>query len=644
MKKILSLLFIFVFAFVLVGCGGGEQGGGNEGEQNPPAVTKHTVQFYVEDELYKTFKIEDGKTIGADAVETPVLSGFEFVSWVDASKNEIDLATYEVKGALKLYATFKEVVTDDTLIVDAVKEEGKEYYLVVGWWETTALEDDGVTPKVTSSLTVDTVRIFYANLKLYLKACGATEEQIKNVQFRNYSSAAVAEMGAAINLDGDVDLVIGVGNNINSTAGVSLFEGNDGKQQAKMGTKGISRYVALPNHEEMNTVAISVFDWIKTEVGQSSFLNQLQESQMVPAPGRTDEVNVNVKVYNTDGTFVETNLVNKNDAILVPTIEIPEGHKFLGYATQEEATEAELVFAANTQLAYSDIEALLAGASSIALYPVLKEEVVDTNYDLVVYIHVAGSVKINMAEVELLKLRFEASLAETKNINYVIVEGVDAAGFAARINEDLAAGETIDVVIGGNATTKTLTALEDAYKNASCNTTHFDSDNRKVIVLQQAATAHVELAKQLYDFLLAEAPEYKLHIAFWTKEYTWVTEAEIAAIKEAIDSHLKGLLEPEAEEAELATAYNISVAYYETVATKVAELSAETKALNEGKGVGLIIGTGGNATDEANMGSAIIEQKDCPISIVAKGRKVSLCEASYFYSELYNNYFAEPAA
>ena len=151
MKKILSLLFIFVFAFVLVGCGGGEQGGGNEGEQNPPAVTKHTVQFFVEDELYKTFKIEDGKTIGADAVEAPVLSGFEFVSWVDASKNEIDLATYEVKGALKLYATFKEVVTDDTLIVDAVKEEGKEYYLVVGWWETTAFEDDGVTPKVTRS-------------------------------------------------------------------------------------------------------------------------------------------------------------------------------------------------------------------------------------------------------------------------------------------------------------------------------------------------------------------------------------------------------------------------------------------------------------------------------------------------------------
>ena len=637
MKKLLSFLFIFVLALSLISCKdkGGDENGGETGGNEQPIVTKYTVQFYVEDALYKTLKIEEGKTIGTDAVENPTLAGFEFVSWVDASKNPVDLATYEVKSALKLYASFKEVVTDDTLVVDGVKEEGKDYYLVVGWWETTKFEDDGVTPKITSSLTVDTVRVFYANLKLYLKACGATEEQLKSIQFRNYSTAEVAEMGAKVNTDGDVDLLIGVGNNINSSAGVSLFEGNDGKQTAKMGTQALSRYVALPNHEEMNNVAVNVFDWIKTEVGQKSFTTTLTAADMIPVPGRTDEVNVNIKVYAQDGTFVETQLTNKNDEIQVPEITLEEGQKFLGWALTEGATEAAVL---KTEFDYSDIETLLAGASAIALYPVIVKEVINTEYDLVVYIHVAGSVKINLAEVELLKLRFAASLSEAKNINYVVVEGVDADGFKARIEADLQAGETIDVVIGGNKTTSKLAAINETYGNVSCNAQHFADGSRKVIVLQQAASTHVELAQTLHSFLVAAPNEYKFHIAFWTKEYSWVTTDEITAIKASIDTYLKGLFEVETE---LAETYNISVEYYETTKTAVAEISAETKAFNDGKGVGLIIGTGGNATNAANMGSAIVEQKDCPTNFVANSRKIALCEASYFYQTLYNNHFVE---
>ena len=635
MKKLLSFLFIFVLALSLISCKdkGGDENGGVTGGDEQPIVTKHTVQFYVEDTLYKTLKIEDGKTIGTDAVENPTLAGFEFVAWVDASKNPVDLSTYQVKSALKLYASFKEVVTDDTLVVDGVKEEGKDYYLVVGWWETTKFEADGVTPKITSSLTVDTVRVFYANLKLYLKACGATEDQLKAIQFRNYSTAEVAEMGAKVNTDGDVDLLIGVGNNINSSAGVSLFEGNDGKQTAKMGTQALSRYVALPNHEEMNNVAVNVFDWIKTEVGQKSFTTTLAASDMIPVPGRTDEVNVNVKVYAQDGTFVETQLTNKNDEIQVPEVTLEEGQKFLGYALTEGATEAVIL---KSEITYKDIETLLAGATAIALYPVIVKEVINTEYDLVVYIHVAGSVKINLAEVELLKLRFAASLSESKNINYVVVEGVDAAGFKERIEADLQAGETIDVVIGGNATTKNLTAINETYGNVSCNAQHFADGSRKVIVLQQAASTHVELAQTLHSFLVAAPAEYKLHVAFWTKEYSWVTTDEITAIKASIDTYLKGLFEVETE---LAETYNITVEYYETTKTAVAEISVETKAFNDGKGVGLIIGTGGNATNDAHMGSAIVEQKDCPTNFVANNRKIALCEASYFYQALYNNHF-----
>ena len=631
MKKFISFLLIFVTLFIIAGCGGKtpEQ----PEEPQDPIVEKYTVQFYVEDELFKTLKIEDGKTIGSDKVDKPMLEGFEFKAWKDSDGNVIDLDSYAVKGALKLYAYFEEVVTDDTLVVNAKKEEGVDYYLVVGWWETTAVNDDG-TPKITSSLTVDTVRVFYSNLVKYLKKYGANEEQLKLVQFRDYSSATVAEMGAAINADADVDLVIGVGNNINSTAGVSLFEGNDGKTTAKMGSQGLSRYVALPEHEVMNSLAISIFDWIKTEVGQTAFTSQLDDAQITVVPERTNNIDVTVTIYGDNGETKESKLATKADPIALPTITVAEGHKFLGYATAADATVAEIVIAHGVALTYAEIEELLKGANSIALYPVIIEEVVNTEFDLVVYIHVTSTSKISEAEASLVKMRFEESLSEAKNIEYVWVTEGKAADFYDRINADIAEGKTIDVVIGGNATTKLLSAIDDSYVNVSCGAGHFADGSRKIIVLSTAATAHLDLAKAFYDFMVAEAPELKLHIAYWARP-NWITAEEITNVTAGIKGYINTLFAQE----DAFTTYKLAVEFYNTTTEKVADLSAETKAFNDGKGVGLIIGTGGNAVNEGNMGTDIIEQKDCPTSLVAAGRKVSICKDSYIYRALYDNYF-----
>jgi len=631
MKKFISFLLIFVTLFIIAGCGGKtpEQ----PEEPQDPIVEKYTVQFYVEDELFKTLKIEDGKTIGSDKVDKPMLEGFEFKAWKDSDGNVIDLDSYAVKGALKLYAYFEEVVTDDTLVVNAKKEEGVDYYLVVGWWETTAVNDDG-TPKITSSLTVDTVRVFYSNLVKYLKKYGANEEQLKLVQFRDYSSATVAEMGAAINADADVDLVIGVGNNINSTAGVSLFEGNDGKTTAKMGSQGLSRYVALPEHEVMNSLAISIFDWIKTEVGQTAFTSQLDDAQITVVPERTNNIDVTVTIYGDNGETKESKLATKADPIALPTITVAEGHKFLGYATAADATVAEIVIAHGVALTYAEIEELLKGANSIALYPVIIEEVVNTEFDLVVYIHVTSTSKISEAEASLVKMRFEESLSEAKNIEYVWVTEGKAADFYDRINADIAEGKTIDVVIGGNATTKLLSAIDETYINVSCGAGHFADGSRKIIVLSTAATAHLDLAKAFYDFMVAEAPELKLHIAYWARP-NWITAEEITNVTAGIKGYINTLFAQE----DAFTTYKLAVEFYNTTKEKVADLSAETKAFNDGKGVGLIIGTGGNAVNEGNMGTDIIEQKDCPTSLVAAGRKVSICKDSYIYRALYDNYF-----
>jgi len=639
MKKFLKyLMVLFVFTFSLVACGdntSASQSVNNTQSSAVQPVEKHTVQFYVEDTLYKTMKIANDTVIGKENVEDPIKEKFTFVSWVDANKEVIDLDTYKVTKALKLYATFEEIITDDTLIVNGVKEEGKDYYLVVGWWETTAFEDDGVTPKITSSLTVDTVRIFYANLKLYLKAYGASEDQIKAIQFRDYSSETVAVMGENINADADVDLLIGVGNNINSTAGVSLFEGNDGKQKAKMGSQGLERYVALPLHDPMNNVAINVFDWIKTEVGQSSFLKSLTESDITVVPERTNDIDVTVTVHGVSGDPVVTKMTLKTDEIAVPEIKVEAPYKFLGYATVAGATVAEISIAAGVALTYKDIEGLLNGNNTLELFPVIIEEVIDTNYDLVVYVHVVSSAKINAAEANLFADRFEDTLTEEKNINYVWVEEGKADDFTAKVNEDLAAGETIDVVIGGNKSTATFAAIDETYVNASCAAGHFADSSIKIVVLNSCASTHVDLAKAFYTFMTTEAPELSLSVAFWHKNHTWVTEAEIETVKTGITAHINTLFGVE----DAYTTYNISLSFFVCENTKVGDLSIETKALNDGKGVGLIVGTGGNATDEGNMGSAIIEQKDVATSLIAAGRKVAICNDNSIYQEIYNNYF-----
>lgn len=74
MRKVLNFLLVLVCVLALVGCGNKDKDKDNDNENNnqEQTATKYTVQFYVEDELYKTFKIEENNVIGADKVQNPV--------------------------------------------------------------------------------------------------------------------------------------------------------------------------------------------------------------------------------------------------------------------------------------------------------------------------------------------------------------------------------------------------------------------------------------------------------------------------------------------------------------------------------------------------------------------------------------------
>lgn len=122
--------------------------------------------------------------------------------------------------------------------------------LVIGWYSKTE----------TSGLSEEIMINFKTALEKYLASQGYDAAKTELV-IRPYDGA-VADMGAAINKDSDVDVLIGVGNNINSTGGVSVVE-----KEGDIPMGGQTRYIALLTETD---IAKLVYAWVKTESGYAS--------------------------------------------------------------------------------------------------------------------------------------------------------------------------------------------------------------------------------------------------------------------------------------------------------------------------------------------------------------------------------------
>ncbi len=620
MKKI---LFVFLIAFMVLALGacGNKTPEPTPGPGPEPVVTQtFTVIFNSDGARFATVKVKEGEKITQD-VGTPSKDGHSFVGWFDGD-TQIDLATYTVTKDVTLEAKFVSDAVDSSLDVNAKKEEGKTYTLVIGWWEVT---DPAQPDKKTSYLTEELVQKFYTNINLYLKVKGLTDAEIKNVQVRNYSTATVAEMGALVNADGDVDIMIGVGNNINSSAGVSLYEGsNDNKFATNMGSTPTSRYVALTS--VATALGVNVYDWLYTEVGRTAFTTMLKESDIVVAPARTKEANANVNVYLDETNFEVLHFASKDDELTLPTLEFGLGVEFKGFAT---AIDGPVVLnkANGGKLTYSDIKDLLDADGNLSLYPVF-EAILPATEDLVVYVQLNSG--LTLAEAKLLEARFNATLTEEKFVKFVTVEA-DAAGFTEEYN----AASCIDVVIGGNNPLKNFAPHADG-PLANAGAKHFANTSRKVLI--NANCQHLDLAKDLYAFLLADAPEYELHVTFWINENKWITADELSAVKDSIPLCLANNFQL-AEGLTLEETYNIKVTTYDATNTKVAQLGEETKAVRDGKGTDLIIGCGANVTSTGGFTDALVS--DIPTSIIAADRKMALVTNNYLAEVLYASLFVE---
>ena len=590
-------------------------------------VTKYTVTFYVDGERFATKKVNEGEHI--TGVTNPTKEGYKFVGWLEG-ETLIDLETYVVTKDTRLDASF-ELDEGDVLSVDDVKEQGKSYYLVFGWWE---VNDPSDPTKVTSSLTKPTVRLFYANMIKYLKlkTPAATDAEIANIQFRNYSSDTVANMGAAINADGDVDILIGVGVNIKTGGGVDYYD----RFQTSMGAGPKDRYVVAPT--VASDLGKETFAWLKdTDAGKAAFLRELTNAE-IEASLAPEEINLAVTVHGD--TNITTTLDDKDDVIEMPEITVPETKLFKGFATTENATAAQLNVAKNATLKYDDVKSLVAeGATTLDLYPVLEDKPTYEE-DLMVFVHGDATA----AELSLMKARFADTLTASEQedlvLNFTVVDG-DSAAYATAV------GNYADILIGENALLSTYSAdAQGALANFGAK--HSASTDLKVLISDKVVDDHKALAKKFYDFAVAEAPEFVVHAVFWPKyNNSWVTEDEIATITAGMESNLKTYLNVTGEDT-LLSKYNVKYTT-ESLTTntdagkdQVADLGNATRALRDGKGADLIVGCGKNI--DSTGGFTGCPKKNVVLTQLSKDRYVALIHDNGLTRNIFDNYFVEKPA
>ena len=253
----------------------------SDGQGSSIVVNSYLVSFLVDGELYKTAQVKEGETV-TNIIDNPTKEGYDFSGWKLEDNTEFNLETTLVTSNLTVNATFtKKVVVEPgkdeiTLNVEDTKDPTKEYSIVIGWYGKTA----------TSGLNVDVMKVFANNLVKYLKAKGVSDEDIKKVSIRRYGdeNTAVAPMGELINADGDCDLLLGVGNNINSTGSVQVVEKQEG---ILMGGK--SRYIARVT--DTKQIVKDLYDFIISANGENSmFLDTFVVPDNINSP--SDVLNV----------------------------------------------------------------------------------------------------------------------------------------------------------------------------------------------------------------------------------------------------------------------------------------------------------------------------------------------------------------
>lgn len=236
------LAVVCASAFLLVGCG-----------DNAP--NKVTVKAYVYDstqEAYVQVKSKDVDAHNNLVLDEPteIPAGKQFYGWSTVQNWEEGSSDFVIEGNYVTFVKVKDVAVNGEVKLYPAFKARINYYFVFGVY----------TYETRSGIAADDVQAIKTALNTYLQTQqSATAEQLALVDVREYSDSGVADYGAKIMHDGDVDVFVGCGNNINTDGGVSIV--------AKTGsftinTKTSRRFILL-NYDDLS---IAVYNWFQTYI------------------------------------------------------------------------------------------------------------------------------------------------------------------------------------------------------------------------------------------------------------------------------------------------------------------------------------------------------------------------------------------
>ena len=516
------------------------------------------------------------------AISAPIKAGFKFVGWATTEGGEVvfeasdaismyDLQDYaDANGIIRLYAVYEERVANEGLIV--------------GIWNRYVNAD---------KVGADTAEKIEAAFRAFMKDNNLTFD----VEFRVYAESAVADFGAAVNAAGDVDVILGAGANIQSAGGVAYIA------RAYMTYEGLTdRYAVLLTDTEY---ALAFYAYI------TGLTN--------------DQADITFVVDGQSTTVTVNNLLGiKADA---PALTLEEGFELLGWATTQDATEAQFTGAS---FSYADVKDYLA-EGAVTLYPVIAKKLVeDTTLKISVWTKEGGWV--TAAELEAIKAGFEAYLKglgyDLSKLTITYVETVTEGNKVADLGAAVIAAGDFDIIIGCGNNVDSSGGVTVISKGDIL--TGHVAAARKVATLTSNT-----LAGHLYTYLTtvepAPAPEVPpveeptgdttLKVSVWAKNGDWVTEAELEAIKAGFEAYLTG------------KGYDVSkltITYVVTNTSAVADLGAEVNTAGD---FDFIIGCGSNVTTKG--GVTVKEKTDILASFVAAGRLAARLTDNTLAQELY---------
>ena len=529
------------------------------------AVPEETVEVQLflasGDEFQVVNVAETGK-----AVAGPVVKGYKFVGWATELGGTV---VFEAGSAISLYDVIDFKDADGNIKLYAVMEERlPNEGLIVAVWSRYVDETQSATIK--------------SAYETYLQGLDKTY----SIEFRAYAETAVADFGAAVNKDGDIDVIIGAGTNIGTTGGVEIIV------RAAMITEGLTaRQAALLTDTDR---AMEFFGWI---IGRGV---------------ASAEITFNVNGEETKGTASEL----LGDKVNAPEVTAEEGFEFIGWATTENATEAVITA---SSVSYANVKDLLV-EGKVTLYPVLKalapvepeQPAQDTTLKISVW--TKGGDWVTADELNAVKTGFEAYLTtqgidvSTLTITYVEETETKVGNLGAVVNT---AGD-YDFIIGCGKNVTSTGLVETIEKQAMLSSV-FAEGARYVARLTDNT-----LAVHLYAYFTSinvetpvepEVPQgdTTLKVSVWTKGGDWVTADELNAVKSGFEAYLT---------AQGVDVTKITITYVEETETKVGNLGA---VVNTAGDYDFIIGCGKNVTSTGLVET--IEKQAMLSSVFAEGAR-----------------------